>query len=72
MDYCSEFSFTDINNWTCIEDFNPETNLTFRLGMQQGKFYLINEEGFWMKLIKKKEKKTHHFLKKMAQLILSV
>ena len=46
VDYCSEFSFTDINNWTCIEDFNPETNLTFRLGMRQGKFYLINEEAF--------------------------
>ena len=29
VDYCSEFSYTDINNWTCIEDFNPETNLTF-------------------------------------------
>lgn len=46
VDYCSEFSFTDINNWTCIEDFNSETNLTFRLGMRQGKFYLINEEAF--------------------------
>ena len=46
VDYCSEFSYSDINNWTCIEDFNPETNLTFRLGMQQGKFYLINEEAF--------------------------
>ena len=46
VDYCSEFSYIDINNWTCIEDFNPETNFTFRLGMQQGKFYLINEEAF--------------------------
>jgi hypothetical protein len=46
VDYCSEFSFIDINNWVCIEDFNSETNLTFRLGMQQGKFYLINEEAF--------------------------
>ena len=46
VDYCTEFSFTNINNWTCIEDFNPETNLTFRLGMRQGRFYLINEEAF--------------------------
>ena len=45
VDYCSEFSFTDINNWVCIDNFNPETNLTFRLGMRQGKFYLINEEA---------------------------
>ena len=46
VDYCTEFSFTDINNWTCIEDLNPETNLTFRLGMRQSRFYLINEEAF--------------------------
>lgn len=46
VDYCSEFNFMDINNWVCIEDLNPETNLTFRLGMTEGKFYLINEEAF--------------------------
>jgi hypothetical protein len=46
VDYCSEFSFIDINNWVCIEDLNPETNLTFRLGMTEGRFYLINEEAF--------------------------
>ena len=64
VDYCSEFSFTDINNWTCIEDFNPETNLTFRLGMQQGKFYLINEEGFLDEINQKERKENPSFFEK--------
>ena len=58
VDYCSEFSYTDINNWTCIEDFNPETNLSFRLGMRQGKFYLINEEAFSDEINKKERKEN--------------
>ena len=58
MDYCSEFSYSDINNWTCIEDFNTETNLTFRLGMRQGRFYLINEEAFWDETNQKERKEN--------------
>ena len=46
VDYCSEFSFIDINNWVCIDNLNPENNLTFKLGMTEGRFYLINEEAF--------------------------
>ena len=64
VDYCSEFRFIDINNWTCIEDFNPETNFTFRLGMKQGRFYLINEEAFHSDRNQKKREEDPLLFKK--------
>jgi hypothetical protein len=46
VDYCSQFNFIDDDNWICINDYFEDSDSRFLLGMKNGSFYLINEEGF--------------------------